>query len=150
MDHRDIASTVNIRGENGWREVEVRRGSSDATCPIVSVETWLKLARIVHGALFHRVIGQGKAVGADRSNDKHIARLVITAAIEASVRGDLAEHARGTLFAGHLIRAGLASSAEVDELYAQKQLGHVSAEMTRRYQRWRDWLRVNLTTAAAL
>jgi integrase len=38
-------------------------------------------------------------------------------------------------FSGHLLRAGLASFAEVDERYVQKQLGHVSAEMTRRYQR---------------
>ncbi|GAK72709.1 hypothetical protein RRU01S_27_00980 [Agrobacterium rubi TR3 = NBRC 13261] len=120
MDHRDLASTVNIRGEAGWREVEIRRGSSNATCPIFSVKIWLKLANIAHSALFHRVIGQGKAVGTDRLNDKLVARLVKTAAIEASVQSDLAEHARGTLFAGHLVRAGLASSAEVDERYVQK------------------------------
>ena len=46
--------------------------------------------------------------------------------------------------------SGLASSAEVDERYIQKQLGHASAEMTRRYQRRRDRLRVNLTKAAGL
>ncbi len=57
-------------------------------------------------------------------NDKHIARLIK--------------------------RAGLASSAEVDERYVQKQLGHASAEMTRRYQRRRDRLRVRLTKAAGL
>lgn len=34
---------------------------------------------------------------------------------------------------------------QVDERYMQKQLGHASAEMTRRYQRRRDRLRVNLT-----
>jgi integrase len=44
----------------------------------------------------------------------------------------------------------LASSAEVDERYVQKQLGHASAEMTRRYQRRRDRFRVNLTKAAGL
>ncbi|MEO9652348.1 MAG: integrase, partial [Roseobacter sp.] len=46
--------------------------------------------------------------------------------------------------------AGLASSAEVDERYVQKHLGHASAEMTRRYQRRRDRFRVNLTKAAGL
>ncbi|OCJ54154.1 hypothetical protein [Agrobacterium rubi] len=100
MDHRDLASTVNIRGETGWREVEIRRGSSNATCPIFSVKTWLKLARIAHGALFHRVMGQGKAFGADQLNDKQVARLVKMAAIEASVHSDLVEHADGTLLAG--------------------------------------------------
>lgn len=48
------------------------------------------------------------------------------------------------------LRAGLASSAEVDERYVQKQLGHASAEQTRRYQRRRDRFRVNLTKAAGL
>ena len=53
-------------------------------------------------------------------------------------------------FAGHSLRAGLASSAEIDERYVQKHLGHASAEMTRRYQRRRDRFRVNLTKAAGL
>ena len=48
------------------------------------------------------------------------------------------------------LRAGLASSAEVDERYVQKQLGHASAEMTRRYQRRRDRFRIDLTKAAGL
>jgi integrase len=146
----DKGMVLNIRGKTGWREVEIGRGSSDATCPVVAVETWLKLARIAHGPLFRRVIGEGKAVGADRLNDKQVARLVKTAALAAGVRGDLSEDARGALFAGHSLRAGLASSAEVDERYVQKQLGHVSAEMTRRYQRRRDRFRVNLTRAAGL
>ena len=146
----DKGIVLNIRGKTGWREVEIGRGSSDATCPVVAVETWLKLARIAHGPLFRRVIGQGKAVGADRLNDKQVARLVKTAALGAGVRGDLSEDARSALFAGHSLRAGLASSAEVDERYVQKQLGHVSAEMTRRYQRRRDRFRVNLTKAAGL
>lgn len=146
----DKGMVLFIRGKTGWREVEVGRGSSDATCPVVAVETWLKLGRIAHGPLFRRVIGEGKAVGADRLNDKQVARLVKTAALAAGVRGDLSEDARGALFAGHSLRAGLASSAEVDERYVQKQLGHVSAEMTRRYQRRRDRFRVNLTKAAGL
>lgn len=66
------------------------------------------------------------------------------------MRGDLSEAERGQMFAGHSLRAGLASSAEVDERHVQKQLGHVSAEMTRRYQRRRDRFRVNLTKAAGL
>ncbi|SPF81476.1 hypothetical protein PRI8871_03299 [Pseudoprimorskyibacter insulae] len=65
-------------------------------------------------------------------------------------RSDLPEKERLALFSGHSLRAGLASSAEVDERYVQKQLGHASAEMTRRYQRRRDRFRVNLTKAAGL
>lgn len=110
----------------------------------------LKLARIAHGPLLRRVTGQGKTVGAERLNDQGVARLVKRTALAAGVRGDLSEGDRATKFSGHSLRAGLASSAEVDERYVQKQLGHASAEMTRRYQRKRDRFRVNLTTASGL
>jgi integrase len=141
---------VTLRGKTGWREVEVGRGSSDATCPVVALETWLTFARIGHGPLFRRVTGQGRQVGAERLRDQEVARLVKRAALAAGVRGDLPEAERGRLFAGHSLRAGLASSAEVDERYVQKQLGHASAEMTRKYQRRRDRFRVNLTKASGL
>jgi hypothetical protein len=45
----DKGMLLRLRGKTGWREVEVGRGSSDATCPVVALETWLKLARIAHG-----------------------------------------------------------------------------------------------------
>jgi integrase len=141
---------VTLRGKTGWREVEIGRGSSDATCPVVALETWLKFARIGHGPLFRRVTGQGKKVGVDRLSDQEVARLVKRTALAAGVRGDLSEGDRGQKFAGHSLRAGLASSAEVDERYVQKHLGHASAEMTRRYQRRRDRFRVNLTKASGL
>jgi len=141
---------LTLRGKNGWREVEIGRGSSDGTCPVVALETWLKLGRIAHGPLFRRVTGQGKTVGSERLRDQEVARLVKRTAIAAGVRGDLSEDEREQKFAGHSLRAGLASSAEVDERYVQKQLGHASAEMTRRYQRRRDRFRVNLTKAAGL
>ncbi|WP_374684964.1 site-specific integrase [Mesorhizobium sp. J428] len=146
----DKGMLVTLRGKTGWREVEIGRGSSDATCPVVALQTWLKLGRIAHGPLFRRVTGQGKTVGAERLNDQEVARLVKRAALAAGVLGDLSEGERGKLFAGHSLRAGLASSAEVDERYVQKQLGHASAEMTRKYQRRRDRFRVNLTKASGL
>jgi len=78
-------------------------------------------------------------------NDREVARLVKKATLAAGVRGDPAE-----IFSGHSLRAGLASSAELDERYVQKQLGHASAEMTRKYQRRRDRFRINLTRASGL
>ncbi|MER8407770.1 site-specific integrase [Mesorhizobium sp. M1307] len=146
----DKGLLVTLRGKTGWREVEIGRGSSDATCPVVALQTWLRLARIAHGPLFRRVAGQGRAVGTDRLNDQEVARLVKRTALAAGVRGDLSEGERAKKFAGHSLRAGLASSAEVDERYVQKQLGHASAEMTRRYQRRRDRFRINLTKASGL
>lgn len=146
----DKGVLITLRGKTGWREVEVGRGSADATCPVAAIETWIKFAKLGHGALFRRVTGQGKAVGSERLNDKEVARLVKRAAMAAGVRGDLSETERAFKFSGHSLRAGLASSAEVDERYVQKQLGHASAEMTRRYQRRRDRFRVNLTKASGL
>jgi integrase len=141
---------VKVRGKTGWREVEVGRGSSDPTCPLAAVKTWLTFARIAHGPLFRRVRKSGKEAGPDRLTDRHVARLVKRTALAAGIRGDLSEGERRMKFAGHSLRAGLASAAEVDERYVQKQLGHASAEMTRRYQRRRDRFRVNLTKAAGL
>ena len=146
----DKGMLVTLRGKTGWREVEIGRGSSDATCPVVAMQTWLKFAKIPHGPIFRRVTGQGKAVGPDRLHEQEVAKLVKRAALAAGVRGDLSESERAQKFAGHSLRAGLASSAEVDERYVQKQLGHSSAEMTRKYQRRRDRFRINLTKAAGL
>ncbi|MCF1450154.1 tyrosine-type recombinase/integrase [Agrobacterium vitis] len=146
----DKGMLVTLRGKTGWREVEIGRGSSDATCPVAAIETWIRFTKLAYGPLFRRVTGQGKSVGSERLNDKEVARLVKRAAMAAGVRGDLSEIERAFRFSGHSLRAGLASSAEVDECYVQKQLGHASAEMTRRYQRRRDRFLVNLTKAAGL
>ena len=113
----DKGMIVTLRGKTGWREVEIGRGSSDITCPVVALQTWLKLARIGHGPLFRRVRDQGKDVGPDRLTDQQVARLVKRAALAAGVRGDLHEGEREEKFAGHSLRAGLASSAEIDERY---------------------------------
>ena len=118
----DKGLLVILRGKTGWREVEIGRGSSDATCPIVALETWLKLARIGHGALFRRVTGKGKDVGPDRLTDREVARLVKKTALAAGMRADLTISERTAKYAGHSLRAGLASSAEVDERYVQNSL----------------------------
>lgn len=139
---------LTVRGKTGWREVEIGPGSAPATCPVQALQTWLRLSRIGEGPLFRRILAQ--QAGPMRLNDREVARLVKRAATAAGLRGDLPEADRPALFAGHSLRAGLASSAEIDERHVQKQLGHASAEMTRRYQRRRDRFRVNLTRAAGL
>ncbi len=146
----DKGALVTLRGKTGWREVEIGRGSTDATCPVAALETWISFARLAKGPLFRRVTGKGKDVGPERLNDQEVARLVKKAALAAGVRPDLTETERLEKFSGHSLRAGLASSAEVDERYVQKQLGHASAEMTRKYQRRRDRFRVNLTRGSGL
>lgn len=139
-----------LNAKTGWREVEIGRGSTDHTCPVHALEQWLHFAKIGFGPVFVRTSRDGyKALDA-RLSDKHVARLIKQTVLDAGIRADLPEKERLALFSGHSLRAGLASSAEVDERYVQKHLGHASAEMTRRYQRRRDRFRVNLTKAAGL
>ena len=140
---------LTLRGKTGWREVEIANGSSEATCPVAALKAWMKFARIERGPLFRAVIGREVASG--RLNDRHVARLVKRLVVACGVRGDLSEDDRQEKFSGHSLRAGFATSAEtVDERHVQKQLGHASAEMTRRYQRRRDRFRVNLTKTVGL
>jgi integrase len=139
-----------VRGKTGWREIEVGRGSSERTCPVAALETWIAFARLGDGPVFRPVSRDGKPVLADRLTDKHVARLVKTTALAAGVRADLPEGERRLRFAGHLLRAGLATAAKAGERHVQKQLGHSTAEMTRRYQRRRNRFRVNLTKTAEL
>ena len=149
-------AVLHIKGKTGWREVEIGRGSADHTCPVHALEQWLHYAKIDFGPVFRRVTRDNSGVGTDRLSDKHVVRLIKRLVLETGVGLDrpalakLTDAERVKLFAGHSLRAGLASSAEVDERYVQKQLGHASAEMTRKYQRRRDRFRVNLTKAAGL
>ena len=141
---------LTLNAKTGWREVEVGRGSSEQTCPVHALEQWLHFGRIDFGPVFVRIARDGKSALEARLSDKHVARLIKATVLKSGVRSDLPEAKRLAMFSGHSLRAGLASSAEVDERYVQKQLGHASAEMTRRYQRRRDRFRVNLTKAAGL
>lgn len=141
---------LTLKGKTGWRTVEIARGSSERTCPVQALETWLKLARIAKGPVFRRVRQANSDVGSERLVDAQVARLVKVAALKAGVRADLPEAQRKALFSGHSLRSGFASSVAVDEAHIQRQLGHASAEMTRSYRQTRERFRVNLTKAAGL
>ena len=146
----DQGLILTFHSKTGWREVEIGRGSSDQSCPVHALEQYLHYAKIDFGPLFQRVSRDDRKATGDRLSDKHVARLIKKTVLAAGIRGDLPQAERLKLFSGHSLRAGLATSANVDERYIQKQLGHASPEMTRRYQRNRDRFRVNLTKAAGL
>ena len=150
IDIQDAGVVLTLNAKTGWREVEICRGSSDQTCPVHALGQWLHFAKIDFGPVFVRTSRDGKRALETRLSDKHVARLIKQTVLAAGIRAELPEKERLALFSGHSLRAGLASSAEVDERYVQKHLGHASAEMTRRYQRRRDRFRVNLTKAAGL
>ena len=146
----DKGALLTLDAKTGWREVEVGRGSGNRTCPVHALEQWLHFGRIDFGPVFTGLTRNGTRAGGTRLNDRHIPRLIKRCVLAAGLRPDLPEAERMRLYSGHSLRAGLASSAEVDERHVQKQLGHASVEMTRRYQRRRDRFRVNLTRAAGL
>lgn len=143
-------AVLHIKGKTGWREVEIGKGSTDDTCPLHALNQWLHYSKIAHGPIFRAVTRDHSTVKSERLSDKHVSRLIKHCVSETGIGPDKGDKERVLCFSGHSLRAGLASSAEVDERYVQKQLGHVSAEMTRRYQRRRDRFRVNLTKAAGL
>lgn len=107
------------------------------------------LLKPISGQFFLRTSRDVKQVLKARLNYKHVARLIKQTVGRRHPSGTTRRRTLA-LFSGHSLRAGLASSAEVDERYAQEHLGATSAEMTRRYQRRRDRFRMNLTQAAVL
>ena len=150
IDGEDGGALLTLNSKTGWREVEIGRGSSEQSCPVHALEQWLHFGKIKSGPVFVRTTRDGESALDARLNDKHVARLIKHCVLKSGIRSEKPEKERLAMFSGHSLRAGLASSAEVDERYVQKQLGHASAEMTRRYQRRRDRFRVNLTKAAGL
>lgn len=124
----DKGALLTLNAKTGWREVEIGRGSTDQTCPVHALERWLHFAKIDFGP---------KSVGTSRDGERTV--------LDDGIRSELPEKDHPARFFGHSLRAGLASSAEVDERYVQKQPGHASAEMIRRYR-----FRVDLTKAAGL
>jgi integrase len=146
----DGGALLTLRGKTGWREVEIGRGSTEQTCPVHALQQWMDFAKIDFGPIFCRVSRDDRRALGTRLNGVHVARLIKQTVLAAGLRPDLPEKDRLALFSGHSLRAGLATSAEIDERHVQKHLGHASAEMTRRYQRRRDRFRINLTQAAGL
>jgi integrase len=113
----DGGALLRLRGKTGWREVEIARGSSNLSCPVHALTQWLHFAKIDFGAIFVAVSRNGLEATQDRLSDKHVARLIKQTVREAGIRPDLPEAERVKLYSGHSLRAGLASSAEVDERY---------------------------------
>lgn len=87
--------------EGEGAEVGIPFGSDPATCPVRSTRAWLEDAMHGSGALFRSVSRHGR-VGA-RLSGRDVARIVKRAALRAGL--DPSD------FAGHSLRAGLATSA---------------------------------------
>lgn len=117
--------------EGEGRKLGIPYGGTPLTCPVRAVRDWLEHASLTlsEGRLFRHVSRGGK-VGRARLGDRAVALIVKKRALLAGF--DPAE------FAGHSLRAGLATSAAKagkGERAIMKQTGHRSAAVLRRYIR---------------
>lgn len=130
--------------EGQGRAVGIPHGSSPEVCPVRSLKAWLKVASITSGPIF-RGVDNSDVVGADRLSDKAVARAVKRGALRAGLDPDL--------YAGHSLRAGLATSAAAagaSERSIMNQTGHKSEKMVRRYIREANIFRENAAASAGL
>ncbi len=115
--------------EGQGREVGIPRGRHPSTCPVRAVQEWRATAGISAGPLFRGVDRHG-LVARTRLSDRGVARIVQRAAGRAGLDP--------ALYAGHSLRAGLATAAAAggaSERAIMAQTGHRSVTMVRRYIR---------------
>lgn len=130
--------------EGVGRKVGIPYGSSPLTCPVESLQDWLEASRIDQGPLFRPINRHGQ-IRKLRLSDKSVALVVKRRAQEAGLDP--------RRFAGHSLRAGLATTAAIagkDERAIMEQTGHKSTQMVRRYIRDGSLFRDNAATGIGL
>jgi integrase len=111
------------------RKIGMPFGSTPVTCPVRAYRAWIQESGLTEGPLFRAVDRHGK-VSKRRLSDQTVAR-VVKRALRAA--GKEAEK-----FAGHSLRAGLATQAALggaSERSIQEETGHKSLLILRRYIR---------------
>lgn len=119
-------SKTDQEGES--RKVGIAFGSNEATCPVRALTAWLAAGSIESGLVFRRIDRHSNVY--DRLTDQSVALLVKSYAEAAGLNP--------AFFAGHSLRAGLATSAAnagAAERDIMAQTGHRSERMVRRYIR---------------
>lgn len=117
--------------------VAIPHGRSASTCPVRALRAWLTVASIASGPIFRGIDRHG-TIKISRLCDRAVAKIVKRCAAAAGL--DAAQ------FAGHSLRAGLATAAAqagVEERVIMKQTRHVSVAMVRKYIREGDLFREN-------
>jgi integrase len=126
--------------EGHGRKVGLPYGSNPDTCPVRALRAWLTASGIEAGPVFRSITRHGAMHG--RLSGTAVAMIVKRHASAAGL--DPAK------YAGHSLRAGLATAAAIagaSERAIMNQTGHRSANMVRRYIRDSGLFREN---AAAL
>jgi integrase len=115
--------------EGRSQRIGIPYGSAAQTCPVRSLQAWLETAQIADGAVL-RSLDKFQRVQNRRLSDKALARIVKRRAAAVGLDPER--------YAGHSLRAGLATSAAAggaSERSIMNQTGHRSTSMVRRYIR---------------
>jgi integrase len=115
--------------EGAGQKVGIPRGRHPGTCPVKALAAWLGLAGIEAGAIFRPITRHG-LIQPGRLTDRSVARIVQRTAEAAGLDP--------SQFAGHSLRAGLATSAAMagaEERDIMRQTRHKSVVVARRYIR---------------
>jgi site-specific recombinase XerD len=130
--------------EGHGRLVGLPRGRLALTCPVRAYHDWLAISGLSRGAVF-RPVTRYDTLRPTRLTDQSVALIVKRAALAAGL-----EPAH---YAGHSLRAGLATAAAqagVDERSIMAQTGHQSVMMVRRYIRDGNLFRDNAAGSVGL
>jgi integrase len=130
--------------EGQGRRVGIPRGADEVTCPIRAVEAWRRAAGISAGALFRCVNRHGRVL------DKRLSGEGVAIVVKRYVERLGYDPA---MFAGHSLRAGLATSAAAagkSERAIMSQTGHRSVMTVRRYIRDGNLFRENAAEGLGL
>lgn len=114
--------------EGQGRGVGIPYGSTPATCPVRAMKDWLAVLKAEKGPVF-RTINRHGHIFKSRLSSKAVALVVKRLAAKHGIEGD---------FAGHSLRAGLATAAAaagVSERAIMAQTGHKSLTTMRKYIR---------------
>ena len=130
-------------------------GSSPETCPVRAYKAWLQNSCISAGPAFRRITRHGR-MGSKAITDRTVARVVKRAVARAALSDGLSgEDAKllASKFGGHSLRAGLATSAAMNDAPGhaiQRQLRHTRFDTTMRYIRAGQLFKQNAAGMAGL
>ncbi len=130
--------------EGQGRAIGIPHGANAVTCPVKALKAWLKAAGIDDGPIFRPVNRHGHLAPA---------RLSAGAVAEIVKRCARAAGLDPAKYAGHSLRAGLATSAAaagVSERAIMAQTGHRSVTIARRYIREGSLFRENAASVVGL
>ena len=148
LDFQSAGLVVTLRRsktdpEGQGRKVGIPPGSG-VTCPLRALRKWIEAAAIASGPVFRPINCHGQ-IRSVRLSDKAVALVLKRCAQSAGL-----DPAR---YAGHSLRAGLATSAAMrgaSERSIMNQTGHRSVQMVRRYIRDGELFRDNAAAQSGI